>query len=165
MKKEEMAQNLNRSFTRLSRFINQLMREQLTCGPVTVQQCYTLEVLAEGPKTMKTLACEVGLHQSTLSRIVEKLEKQDLVVRAREADNLRTVNVRITESGEKIYQLLYGESMRMISSLLELIPKNRQKNIVEAMDLLSGLLDPQNNAFRELLKSCSACKIDTGEIE
>jgi DNA-binding MarR family transcriptional regulator len=57
------------------------MREQLFCGPVTVQQCYTLEALRDGPKSMSALAAEVALHQSTLTRIVEKLEKQNLLSR------------------------------------------------------------------------------------
>ena len=65
MQDKQLIERSYRSFTRLARFFNQLMREQLFCGPVTVQQCYTLETLMDGPKTMNALAAEVALHQST----------------------------------------------------------------------------------------------------
>ena len=56
MVEEQLVQRSRNSFTRLARFFNQLMREHLMCGPVTVQQCYTLEALVEGPKTMPPAA-------------------------------------------------------------------------------------------------------------
>ena len=101
MAQKQLVQRSRQSFTRLARFFNQLMREQLTCGPVTVQQCYALEALVDGPRTMNELAAEVALHQSTLTRVVEKLEKQNLVQRRRLAHNQRSVEVRITEIGKK----------------------------------------------------------------
>jgi hypothetical protein len=42
----------------------------------------------------------------------------------------------------------------MISELLNMIPKDRQASIVEAMELLAHLLSPENDAFQNLLKSC-----------
>jgi hypothetical protein len=47
MERKQLVEKSRQSFTRLARFINQLMREQLFCGPVTVQQCYTLEALID----------------------------------------------------------------------------------------------------------------------
>jgi DNA-binding MarR family transcriptional regulator len=90
------------------------MRAQFFCGPVTVQQCYTLEALNDGPKSMSALAAEVALHQSTLTRIVEKLEKQNLLVRRRKENNQRTVEVQITNAGKQVHALLEAQSSQMI---------------------------------------------------
>jgi DNA-binding MarR family transcriptional regulator len=149
-----------RSFTRLARFFNQLMRQQLFCGPVTVQQCYTLEVLMDGPRTMNALAAEVALHQSTLTRVVEKLEKQNFAIRSRKADNQRKVEVRITESGRQTYLFLKNQGAQMISALLELIPKDRRAPVVESMEELANLLDPQNEAFQKLLEDCQCGSVE-----
>jgi DNA-binding MarR family transcriptional regulator len=162
-----MAQKLlvkrsRQSFTRLARFINQLMREQLGCGPVTVQQCYTLETLMAGPRSMKSLASEVAIHQSKLTRVVEKLEKQDLVRRRRPPDNQRSVEVQITDSGKQIYSILDDAGSQMISDLLDHIPRERQVTIVEAMEEVAELLNPGNEAFQKLLKRCR-CGI-SGEV-
>jgi DNA-binding MarR family transcriptional regulator len=163
MAQKQLVKRSRKSFTRLARFINQLMREQLFCGPVTVQQCYTLEALADGPKTMNALAAEVALHQSTLTRIVEKLEKQKLVRRQRMENNQRSVEVQITETGKQTHLFLEQAGEQMISELLDMIPKNRQTSIVEAMELLANLLSPQNDAFQHLLKGCR-CGVLTNEI-
>ena len=154
MQNKHLVERSYRSFTRLARFINQLMREQLFCGPVTVQQCYTLEALVDGPKTMNALAAEVALHQSTLTRIVEKLEKQKLVRRQRVENNQRSVEVQITETGKQTHLFLEQAGEQMISELLDMIPKDRQASIVEAMELLANLLSPENDAFQHLLKGC-----------
>ena len=154
MSDTKLVEKTYRSFTRLARFFNQLMRQQLFCGPVTVQQCYTLEALMDGPKSMNSLAAEVALHQSTLTRVVEKLEKQKFVTRVRKAENQRKVEVRITEEGRRTYLFLKNQSTQMISALLDLIPKERRAPVVESMEELASLLDPQNQEFQKVLAGC-----------
>ena len=154
MEQKQLVERSRQSFTRLSRFINQLMREQLFCGPVTVQQCYTLEALMGGPKSMSALAAEVALHQSTLTRIVEKLEKQNLLTRRRKKNNQRTVEVQITEAGKQVHASLAAQSTQIISELLGLISPDRRAAVVESMEELANLLDPANEAFRNLLNVC-----------
>ena len=165
MSNTKLVERSYRSFTRLARFFNQLMRQQLFCGPVTVQQCYTLEALMEGPKSMNSLAAEVAQHQSTLTRVVEKLEKQKFVTRVRKAENQRKVEVRITEDGQQTYLLLKKQSAQMISALLDLIPKERRAPVVESLEELAGLLDPQNQAFRTLLEGCQGGCIEDQPIK
>ena len=161
MANKQLIKRSRQSFTRLARFFNQLMREQLTCGPVTVQQCYTLEALKEGPLSMKDLAAEVALHQSTLTRVVEKLEKQDLVQRTRKSDNQRSVEVRLTDTGKQTYVFLDAAGSQMVSDLLDLIPRERQDAIVDAMEEVANLLNPNNEAFQKLLQGCR-CGISSG---
>jgi DNA-binding MarR family transcriptional regulator len=164
MRQTQLVERSYRSFTRLARFFNQLMRQQLFCGPVTVQQCYTLEALMDGPKSMNALAAEVALHQSTLTRVVEKLEKQNFAIRTRKADNQRTVEVQITAEGKQTYLFLKTQSAQMISALLEFIPKDRRVPVVESMEELANLLDPQKEAFQKLLEGCRCeCAQEEGE--
>jgi DNA-binding MarR family transcriptional regulator len=161
MAQKQLVKRSRQSFTRLARFFNQLMREQLGCGPVTVQQCYTLEALIDGPRSMKDLAAEVAVHQSTLTRMVEKLEKQGLVRRTRKENNQRSVEVQLTDAGQQTYLFLDASGSQMISDLLDLIPKERQVAIVDAMKELANLLNPNNAAFQKLLQGCR-CAIPNG---
>ena len=154
MEQEELIQSGRRSFTRLARFINQLMREQCSGCPVTVQQCYTLEALMDGPLSMNALAAEVALHQSTLTRVVEKLERQQLVSRVRSANDLRSVQVQISEQGLATYAVLHKDSKRVIGAMLDMLPAGRRSSMTETLELLAGLLDPQNADFQSLLQGC-----------
>jgi len=164
MASKQLIKRSRQSFTRLARFFNQLMREQLTCGPVTVQQCYTLEALTNGPLPMKDLAAEVALHQSTLTRVVEKLEKQNLVQRTRKFDNQRSVEVCLTDAGRQTYAFLDAAGSQMISNLLDLIPIERQDAIVDAMEEVANLLNPNNEEFLKLLQGCR-CGVPNGIID
>ena len=154
MERSEQIRSLRQSFSRLERFFGQLMREQFSCCGATVQQWNCLEVLLDGPKSMNTLAAEVALHQSTVTRIVEKLEKQGFAKRTRKASNQRSVEVRITESGRGMYAWMDGQCSQMTADLLDLLPSERQASTVEAMEDFSKLLDPSNQAFQEVLKKC-----------
>ena len=162
MDKDELTQSGRRSFTRLARFINQLLREQCSGCPVTVQQCYALEALMDGPLSMNALAAEVALHQSTLTRIVAKLEKQDLLRRSRRADNQRTVDVEITDAGRETYRLMKRLSSQMIAGLLDLVPEDKRLAVVSSMEILADLLDPRSEGFQELLRNCCAGACDEG---
>jgi DNA-binding MarR family transcriptional regulator len=114
-----------RSFTRLARFTNQLLRGQLTCGPLTIQQFYTLESLDEGPRTMNDLAAQVGLHQSTLTRIVDRLERDGLVARRRDSKEKRLVEVALTGAGRKLYRALDRECTTVASEMLKVVPEEK----------------------------------------
>ena len=114
----------------------------------------------DGPKSMSALAGAVALHQSTVTRIVEKLEKQGLASRTRKAGNQRSVEVQIAESGRQMYLWMDGQCGQMTSNLLDLVPTERQASIVEAIEEFSSLLDPKNEAFQEVLKTSREHKVD-----
>lgn len=165
MQRAKQVKGFKKSFGRLSRFITQLMREQLTSGPVTLQQCFTLEALADGPKFMKDLAAQVAIHQSTLTRIVEKLEKRGLVTRTRKAGNLRSVQVQVTDEGKKLYLYLESENIKLISNLLDLIPTPKRDSVVESMEILAGIFDPEKEAFQKLLEECCSSNCCNGGVK
>lgn len=160
MNQNEKAINLKQSFTRFSRYYNLFMRQQ-HASSITVQQCYVLEALLEKPLTMNELAGEIGIHQSTLTRIVEKLEKLDLTLRTRKQSNQRIVEVSLTATGKKLYQKLNQQSLGMIKQLLEQIPGDRQTVILETMAYLSEIFNPRNPLLNDFLKGC--CSLDDVE--
>ncbi len=107
-----------------------------------------------GPKSMKALAAEAAFHQSTMTRIVEKLERHNFVSRTRKAGNERSVEVAITETGKRTFEQLRKECSQMFSGLLHLIPEDQRANVVAAMETVSRLLDPENEGFQKLLRAC-----------
>jgi len=151
---EPTAAKARQAFTRLSRSINRLMRDQLSCGPVTIQQCYAMEALIDGPLAMGRLATRVGMHQSTLTRVVSKLEKLGYVERERDPENQRKVEVRLTGPGSDLYRHLDAECNRVVAGLLELFPKKDREDLVATVSRVADVLDPDAPAFRALLDGC-----------
>lgn len=159
MDEAEQIRSLRQSFSRMMRFMGRLTREQLACGPVTVQQCYCLEALDDGPRSMSELASEVGLHQSTVTRIVEKLEKLGFVKRSRVVGNQRCVRVELTTEGKEQYAELDKESNALISTLLTFVDEDRRVGIIDSLAFVSELLEPNSPAF-QLCSSKGCCTGD-----
>ncbi len=157
----KQVESLRQSFCRILRFGNQLMRGQASCCPVTMEQYNTLEVLLDGSKSMKDLASEVGFHQSTMTRIVEKLTAQEMVLRTRKRSNRRHVDVEITEKGKQTCLSMRDGCSQMTSWLLEAIPKKEQASVVKSMETFTELFSPGNNTFQEMYQAC-CCKASKG---
>lgn len=143
-----------RSLIRLARFTNRLQRTQLSCGPVTVQQCHALEALTDGPLPMNKLAEEIALHQSTLTRVVEKLEQKGLVARVRPAADQRVVNVCLTDSGRSLFAQIDAASNQRIAQIVALVEPAEREAVVRGLEVLCDLLDPQNTRAQQLIAGC-----------
>ncbi|NOY67878.1 MAG: MarR family transcriptional regulator [Deltaproteobacteria bacterium] len=164
MVQKQLSKRAYQAFTLLSRRVNWLMRQQLLACPITVQQCYALESLMKGHKSMNALASDMAIHQSTLTRIVEKLEKQGFIIRTRKPGNQRMVEVRLTETGRLIYQQLYNGTLQTISNLLEQVPAEKQETLVSAMEAFLSIIDPESQTFQDLLKTCCTEEIFTENL-
>jgi len=145
------------SFSRLARLTNNLMRERVAGSSITVQQCYTLEALTGGPRTMKDLAAHVGLHQSTMTRIVEKLERSGYISRDRNPKNLREVHVDLTQNGRQVHQRLDEQSSQVFSAVLDLLPEARQQAVVQSLELVAGFLEPEHEALWDIIRQFGCC--------
>ena len=151
----DLIHRARQSLTRLARFTNWLQRSEMACGPVTVQQCHTLGALMDSPLAMKDLADEMALHQSTLTRVVDRLEAKEFVSRRRRPDNQRVVDVAITEIGRTLYQQLDAASTATVGRVLALVAHDEQEAAVKGLEVLCALLDPHNPDVQALIsESC-----------
>lgn len=76
---------------------------------VAVSEWVVLSILSERPNiSINELAHLAGMHQAPISRIVEKLNKKNLVLRATSLEDRRSVNVKLTETGEALRKRLLG---------------------------------------------------------
>ena len=157
----QQVESLRRSFCRFLRFGSQLMRGQASCCPVTMEQYHTLEAVLDGPKSMKDLAAEVGFHQSTMTRIAEKLDKQELILRTRKRSHQRHIEVKITEKGEQTCLSMRDGCSRMIGWILDAIPQNQRAAVVKSMETFTNVFNPENNKFQEMYQAC-CCKPNKG---
>ncbi len=75
----------------------------------------------EGPLTMGELAKRVGVSDKTLTGIVDRLERDDMLARERDSDDRRVVKVRVTERGRvthaRIDKLIDGAVKRALGML------------------------------------------------
>lgn len=123
-------------------------RDQVCCHGLSVSQCYTLELLADGaPRTMGALAAEICLKISTATRVVDYLVANDLVRRVEDPNDRRVCRVQITKAGQALISRVRSEIVAEYEAVLKEVPPHSRKAVI---DVLSHLLA----AFKQ--RQCSA---------
>jgi DNA-binding MarR family transcriptional regulator len=102
---------LDRDATRLHRAVSDLVRvyqfrdrNQICCHDISVTQCYALSALIRtGPLRLDALSRELYLDKSSTSRLVDQLETKGYLVRGKDQDDGRAIQLEVTEAGRALY--------------------------------------------------------------
>lgn len=121
---------------------------QVSCYGLTPQQAYTLQLIGASPGiTMGTLSERLGIATSTLTRNVEKLEQERIVVRNRASDDARAVGVVLTDAGRTKLQQVQDCYETCFQKILECIGPEDRETVLKGLRILV-------RAFRECRFGC-----------
>lgn len=105
---------------------------------LTLPQYRVLVVLAsDGEQRMGLLAERIGVHASTVTRTVERLEKGGWLTRAQAPGNRREVRVRLTEQGASLVVAVTAARSEAIADALERLAPGEQEAVRAGMELLA----------------------------
>ena len=112
---------------------------------VTVPQIICLrEIYEHGPISFSALTKIVALNNSTVTGIVDRLEKQDLVQRTRTSLDRRQIHIKITDKGVEFLQDIPPPiSYRLIDGLKQYSDEEIRR-IIWAIDQVALLLDTEH---------------------
>ena len=139
---EHLIDRLTHFTARLVRRLRILERREVSCCGVPFAQGMVLQVLhRERRQRMSELADEVGVAQSTATRLVEPLVREGLVERSPASDDRRAVEVELTPDGRRLADRLQSGSRRCCEGMLERIPEEKRDQVVESLELLTRAAD------------------------
>lgn len=122
--------------TDLTLTLSALHRRFVSHTGLTVSQSFVLSIVPGEGVDMSTLALRLGLDNSTVTRLVETLEKKDYLERRREEQDGRVVSVYLTERGEDIVALLELSEDKLGEIVLESIPEEKREQLKETLEEL-----------------------------
>ncbi len=106
---------------------------------LTLTQVSVLRQLRAGPQTAGRLGQAVGLSPASLSHVLDRLERRDLVSRRRGADDRRVVEVHLEPAGDR----LLGEIKPLRGSDLHLavesMTSEERRSLTSALTRLAEL--------------------------
>ena len=123
------------------------MRKSVECdtteGEMTMPQAIVIRTLVKyGGSSVTELSQKVGLSHSTISGIVDRLEKKELVKRVQDPDDRRFTKVTVTE---KVSDYLQNKMPhRMFMGVVEAFKKGttqEQKKVLDGFTTLRKLMD------------------------
>lgn len=136
-------------FSELIRWHQFRDRDRICCHNVSVTQCYALEMLAQHRSrlmTLNELAARLSLDKSTSSRVIDALERKGYVERLRHPGDGRAVELKMTKTGRRLYELLESEALAEKTALLAPFPPAVRQAITQMIRRLV-----------EASKECAQC--------
>jgi DNA-binding MarR family transcriptional regulator len=111
---------IDEALTRLAKLYQFRSLEERGYAGLTVSQSYSLrDLYFNGPRSMSELAAHLGVPLSTMTGVVDQLEGKNLVERVDHPEDRRSLRVRLTPEGKKLYQSAYEAFLGHLTPLLE----------------------------------------------
>jgi DNA-binding MarR family transcriptional regulator len=105
----------------------------------TFGQMRMLAMLRERSWKLTDLATSHHVTPSTMSRLVDLLERRGWVQRAHAADDRRKVLLTLTEEGRKVDSLLTAQSIRAIAELMHKLEPDERSQMIIGLAVLRRL--------------------------
>ena len=103
-------------------------RKRICCYDVSVTQCYAMRELDRtGPMALSAIAKRLYLDDSTMSRVVDSLERKGYTTRAKDPKDARVVRIALSAAGRELCAQIESDLLREQEALLsEIEPEVRQ---------------------------------------
>lgn len=124
---------------RLNRHINRLSQE----SPVSNARLEVLGLINQhNPITLKQLCEFQKVSMPTMSKLVDDLQNESLVIRAQSKDDARQRWIVPTQKGVQAYRVAQREADEFWKSQLSALSEIESKQISQALDRLNSTLKP-----------------------
>jgi DNA-binding MarR family transcriptional regulator len=165
MQVNQQTDRLTRLSTELVRRLQLLERQELaSCCGVPLSRSVVLRVLdRRGDQRMSALAEELGVAQSTATRLVEPLVADGLVERRRARDDGRAVEVALTAEGHRRAKTVLTGSRRCCEGILERIPADRRQQVIDSLELVVRAVSDCCSPGCGDTEKIGNCQTDKGE--
>jgi DNA-binding MarR family transcriptional regulator len=130
---------------RLVRVFQLFERDQIKVHGFTSSQCYTLlEISKAGSLSMNELSDKMNLDTSTMTRVIDKLVRDELIVRDRAESDRRVVVVSLTEKGNTAAEELRSSVNQYYKKIVQSIPEGEVLDILQSVSKLLKAFEEAN---------------------
>jgi len=134
----EMVQKLVRVFQLFE-------RDQIKVNGFTTTQCYTiLELRKNNQLSMNDLSEKMNLNNSTMTRILDNLVRDEFIKREKSEEDRRIVMVSLTKKGQEAADKLNIVLTEYYRKIIENIPEGEVENILNSVGILLNAFDKAN---------------------
>lgn len=131
-----------RLFSEVNKMVKHCMRKTFEDIGLTMPQTMVVGTLAhQGKMKISELSEKVHLSNSTVSGIVDRLEKQGYVVRSRNEEDRRTVYVNVTDKMKELYSGIHEKIIESYEEMLSSGTPEEMNKIIEGLNTLKKILN------------------------
>ncbi|MBV1885934.1 MAG: MarR family transcriptional regulator [Parvibaculaceae bacterium] len=135
----DLDKSLSHLLRRTQQYAYDLFTQNLSKTDLTPRQFVVLLAVSEEEGLSQTdLVNRTGIDRSTLADMISRMIKRGLLARQRTAQDARANSVRLTASGRKALNSAQPKASAAEETLLALIPKTVQKDLLRTLSQLSN---------------------------
>lgn len=135
---DEKGSNYLRELIRmLVRNLGILEKSDAGCCGVTISQCHAIVEIGRAKEiSLNELAELLTLDKSTMSRTINKLVDDNLVIRESHSEDRRYITIRLTDKGIKIFKTIEGTMDKYYKNIFMSISEDKREQILDSLKLL-----------------------------
>jgi DNA-binding MarR family transcriptional regulator len=138
----EAASRILHSYLHINRRMAEELRGQVGKRNLTFPQTMALYLLhEEGPMPISNLATATGSANSTISGVVDRLEKMGLIRRVRSEQDRRVIYVATTDRFENMYEAASGSMLGSFEGLIGAMNEDELDRVESGLRTLESALD------------------------
>ena len=117
-------------------------KQLIKTASVTAPQLLLMQAIyRQDDAIISELAREVSLSQATVTTILDRLEKRNLVLRRRSNEDKRKVHVHLTDEGRKILRNAPTALQHQFAKKFEALDDWEQSMILSSLQRIAGMMD------------------------
>jgi DNA-binding MarR family transcriptional regulator len=121
------------SLVRLMHVLQDLYAETSRPLGLTPQQAHLLCVLLDGPLGMTELSRILSIERSSLTSMVDRLERRSLVARTPNPNDRRACQIALSDAGLDLAHEAHNAFTSRISALTDDLPATHRKQLIAAI--------------------------------
>ena len=154
MSDETQARKLSSAIAGLVRRFALSERADVSCCGMTVAQAATLGVLRDrGSTRLGPLGSRLGIHASTLTRNLRRLEERGHVRRRSDPGDARATLLELTPAGRRAAERIKRQELSFALSILDRLPARHRNNVLDSLGALM-------HAVRDATEACCGKAFD-----
>jgi DNA-binding MarR family transcriptional regulator len=117
--------------------IKQKGREILQDFDITPPQFNALQFLIQdGEMTVSELSSKLYLAPSTITDLIDRMEKNKLVTRVRDTQDRRTVKIKVEDKGDVLINEVIIRRCEYLNALLQDMPEDDKEQFIKYLEVL-----------------------------
>lgn len=136
---ESQGSNYLRELIRvLVRNLGILEKEDTNCCGVTISQCHAIVEIGRAEEiSLNELAKTLTVDKSTMSRTINNLVKNGVVIRELHPEDRRYVTIKLTGEGMKTFKNIERGMQEYYKNIFRVIPEEKREQVLESLKLLT----------------------------
>jgi DNA-binding MarR family transcriptional regulator len=137
---------------RVFQVVHEQSRKAEQATGLTSPQLWAIKTIAqESPIMVSDIARRMYLHPATIVGILDRLEKQNLVIRVRSIDDRRVVRVELTATGRTLLKKAPEVAQNLLVEGLEKLPQRNLNKIASSINQIVRILGAQDKPAHLIL--------------